>query len=124
MPIAFFIDTCNVVEVLEPKQINDDDNGRYFYLADADFEKMVGDAGLTATDKMVGGEGGLDRYQFDVIQVGSRHWVGRVVAWKGDGGSDVYGERESGSSQGQWAAGDKMILQTCNGENQKFRIIY
>ena len=123
MPITIFIDTCTAVEVLDSKQTHDDDNGRYFYLTDADFAKMVGDEVLVETDKMVGDEV-LDKYQFDVIQVGSRHWVGRVVAWKGDGGSDVYGERESGSSHGQWAAGDKMILQTCNGETPLFRIIY
>ena len=80
-------------------------------MADADFSKMVGNEVL-------------DEYKLDVIQVGSRHWVGTVVAHKGDGGADARGERESGSAQGQWAAGDKMILQTCNGENQLFKIIY
>ena len=111
MPLTLFIDICNAVEVLDSNQSNEGDNGIYFYLAGDDFEKMVGDVEL-------------DEYRLDVIQVGSRHWVGTVIAWKGEDGADAYGKRESGSSQGQWDAGDKMILQSCNGENQLFRISY
>ena len=73
-------------------------------MAEADFEKMISNENFAD-----------DKYKFDVIQVGSRHWVGRVVTWKDGVGTYVHGKRESGSSQGQWAAGDKMILKTCNG---------
>ena len=66
----------------------------------------------------------INVHKVDVIQVGSRHWVGQIVAWKGEGGSDAYGKRESGSLPGQWAAGDKMILQACHGEYKLSRIIY
>ena len=72
---------------------------------------------------MVGGEDWND-HAFDIIQVGSQHWVGPVVAWKGIGGSDAHGERKSGSAEGQWAAGDKILLQSCNGKYQFIRIIY
>ena len=111
MAIAIFIGTCDAAEVLDWKQTNNDDNGRYFYLTTADFEKMVGSEVL-------------DEYIVDVIQVGSQHWAGKIVAWKGEGGSDVCGKRISGSAKGQWVAGDKMVLQTCNGKNQLFLNMY
>ena len=81
-------------------------------MAEADFKKMIADENLADVE-----------YKFDVIQVGSRHWVGRVIVWKEGVGSYVHGIRESGSSPGQWVAGDKMLLQTCNGKYQLLRII-
>ena len=52
---------------------------------------------------------------FDIIQEGSQNWIGKVKVWKTDTISLVVGRRQHGSAEGQWAAGDEIILRNCRG---------
>ena len=92
---------CPTVDILHTKHWRDGDNGAYFYFSEEDFNEMVGNEDW-------------DNETFDVIQEGSQSWTGRVIVWKGKfWNSGAHGRRDSGSSSGQWAAGDTIELTSC-----------
>ena len=59
------------------------------------------------------GNGEWDGKAFEVNQVGSRSWDGRVIVWKGPPGP--HGRREPGNEgrPGQWAIGDTIKMNHC-----------
>ena len=92
---------CSKVRVIHTNHWTQGDNGQYFYFSESEVEKMVGDQNWNGMT-------------FEVMQVGSQSWTGKVILWKGADHSAAHGRRNDGTSaQGQWATGDTIKLKGC-----------
>ena len=99
-----FADPCASVNVLNTNHPRDGDNGKYFYFDKSEFTKMIG-----TTD--------WNSKTFEVVQLGSKFWTGKVKVWDGTTGefapSGSSGRRHSDAVDGNWAAGDTIQLKAC-----------
>ena len=83
------------------------DNGKYFFFSTEDFSKMVGNETW-------------DGLEFEIVQIGSHSWRGKVMVWKRATGS--HGRKSKGPGNGDWKEGDTITLQTCSKKGKALHL--
>ena len=99
-----FTDGCATVRVNVTKHPYG--TSKYFYFDENDFTKMVGETDWNAKT-------------FEVIQRGSKNWIGNIKVWDSSHNFGANGRRDTGADgystakMGDWVDGDTIQLKAC-----------
>ena len=94
---------CARVSVLHTNHPTHGDDGKYFLFDADDFSKMVGETDWNGNE-------------YEVIQGGSKNWLGKVQVWDRttlEKGAFAGGRRVAGFAAGDWAKGDTIQIKAC-----------
>ena len=97
-----FTANCATVNVLHTKHPDMGDRGQYFFFDENDFTKMVGETDWNAKT-------------FEVIQGGSKSWIGNITVWDSSHSYGANGRRLGYTTAkiGDWVDGDTIQLKSC-----------